>query len=82
MDTKVSCIDDIIETVSAEQANELRNRGWLLLAIGKGRDSNGEACLTYSLGLKASATRPADWQGSNDSSMAVPRAGMLAQKMS
>jgi hypothetical protein len=69
MDTKASNIDDVIETVSAEQANQLRNRGWFLLAIGKGHDDNGETCLTYSLGMKRAALRPHGQPGSNDSPM-------------
>jgi hypothetical protein len=81
MDMKPGNVDDVIETASAEQANQLRNRGWFLLAISKGHDSDGEACLTYSLGLKR-AMRPLDQPGSNDSSMdaVVPR--NVAQKVS
>jgi hypothetical protein len=82
MDTKVSSIDDVIETASAEQANQLRNRGWFLLAIGKGHDNNGEACLKYSLGLKRATTSPLERQGSNDSSMDAVVADTLAQKVS
>lgn len=52
MDAQRSSIDEVVETTSAEQASQLGKQGWVMLAIGKGRDANGEACLKYSLGWK------------------------------
>ncbi len=72
MDPKVSnlheVVSQVIETTSAEHANQLRKQGWVVLSIRKGQDSAGEACLKYALGRQRPELHTFDPQSSNDSS--------------
>ena len=78
MDPNTSNIDEIVDTSSPERANELRRGGWVVLAIGKGQDANGEACLRYTLGWKGPGSPAPSASASND---ALVQAAIAATRM-
>src|SRR5688500_2013661 len=82
MDPKVANLHEVIETTSAEHANQLRKQGWIVLSIRKAQDSAGEACLKYALGRQRADMRSFDPRASNDSSIIPPFPAAREQKSS
>jgi hypothetical protein len=86
MDPKIAnlheVVHQVIETTSAEHANQLRKQGWVVLSIRKAQDSAGEACLKYALARQRADMRIFDPLASNDSPLNSPSAAPREQKSS